>query len=108
MMEIAIFDHGELGKPCAEACGMDWLSLENQQLARHSLEMRFGQKISVDFHNLAEPSAQAQFPQLLKQIEKERLYLPLLLIDGEVRINGHFDLRMLLDMVEAERELARG
>ncbi|MBF8304490.1 MAG: hypothetical protein HW399_865, partial [Dehalococcoidia bacterium] len=33
---------------------------------------------------------------------------PLLVINGEIRISGFFDTRMLLDMVDAEGELSRG
>jgi len=38
-------------------------------------------------------------------VRDRNLLLPLLLIDGEPRISGQFDLRQLLDAIEAALEM---
>ena len=35
------------------------------------------------------------------------LSLPALVINGEVRISGHFDMRMLMDAIDAEIEIRK-
>ena len=42
---------------------------------------------------------------LQQRISDGNLSLPLLLINGEPRISGPFDIRMLLDAIEAEIEM---
>lgn len=107
-MEVLIFEHREAGKPCSEACGTDWLNEENQKLAQESISRRFGEEVNLRFYNLADPGVREQFPEILHKVENEGLYLPLLVINGEVKISGYFDLRMLLDMVEVAGEVSRG
>jgi disulfide oxidoreductase YuzD len=106
LTEVIILDQIG-GKWCPEGCGVDWLKEENRNLARESIKQRFGDRVRIDFFDLQDPSIKQRFPQLVEKIKEESLYLPILLINGEVRISGYFDFRMLLDMVEAEGELTR-
>jgi len=107
-LEVSIFEHREAGKPCSESCGTDWLNEENQKLALENVRHRFGERVKLNFYNLADPEVREKFPEILHKVEKEGLYLPLLMIEGEVKISGYFDLRMLLDMIEVAGEVSRG
>ena len=98
-------EHREMGKPCTEGCGTDWLVEENQRLAHEVVERAFGPGVSLRFVNLAEPAAQEANRELMERVRSEGLPLPALLINGEVKIAGYFDLRMLNDMIGAAREL---
>lgn len=40
-----------------------------------------------------------------RKIAKENLPMPLLLVDGEVRIAGEFEIRQLIDAIEAVKEM---
>lgn len=105
---IAIFEHQELGKPCLESCGTNWLEEENQHLAEESLKHRFGEKVAVSFYNLAETTTQQRFADIIHMAQEQSLYFPLLIVNGKVRISGFFDQRMLLDMLDAEEDLQFG
>lgn len=104
-MEVVVVEHREMGKPCSEACGTDWLLEENQKLAHEIVERSFGPGVSLRFVNLAEPAAQEANRGLVDQVRAEEMPLPALLINGEVKIAGYFDFRMLNDMIDAAREL---
>ena len=107
-LNIAIFEHQELGKPCFEGCGMNWLEKENQHLAEESLKNRFGEKVAVSFYNLTEAATQQRFANIIHMAQEQSLYFPLLVVNGKVRISGFFDQRMLLDILDAEEDLQFG
>ncbi len=104
-MEVVVVEHREMGKPCTEGCGTDWLVEENQRLAHEIVQRAFGPGVSLRFVNLAEPAAQEANRELMERVRSEGLPLPALLINGEVKIAGYFDLRMLNDMIDVAREL---
>lgn len=107
-LNIAIFEHQELSKPCLESCGMNWLEKENQHLAEESLKHRFGEKAVVGFYNLAESATRQRFADIIHMAQEQSLCFPLLVVNGKVRISGFFDQRMLLDMLDAEEDLQFG
>ena len=41
----------------------------------------------------------------MDKVQAGELLLPLLMINGQVRIVGDFDVRMLVDMIDAQGEL---
>ena len=107
-LTVAVYEQVANAKMCSESCGVNWLTPGPQQEARDRLKQRFGDKVKIDFYDLDIPAVQEKHGKWLERVKKEKLLMPLLVIDGEVRINGFFDTRMLIDMVDAEGELARG
>lgn len=103
--EVVIYEAREQGKPCAEGCGVDWLSEENQRLAQQLVSRNFGASVRLSFVNLSLPQERTRHREMVERVGKEGLVLPVLVINGEVRISGHFDFRMLRDMVEVAREV---
>ena len=84
---------------CEVGCGMDWSSAENLALADQQIEARFGDRVRLKYLDLSE-AVTVLDEQLHQRIRNEKL--PMLVINGEPRIAGLFDMRMLLDAVEAE------
>lgn len=104
-LQVVIFEDREQGKPCNESCGVDWLKEENQELAQQLIARNFGDGVQLRFVNLAEPGAEQQHSAMIARIVGEQLLLPALVINGEVKISGYFDLRMLRDMIEVAQEV---
>ncbi len=104
-IRVAIFDQRGEGKVCLEGCGADWCAPEVQQEATERLRQIHGDQVRVEFVDLADPGWQARNPQVAANVQSGGLHLPLLMINSEVRITGHFDLRQLVDAVEAQEEL---
>ncbi len=104
-IHVAIFDQRGEGKVCLEGCGADWCAPEVQQEAVERLRQIHGDQVRFEFFDLADPGGRARNPQVAAQVQSGGLQLPLLMINSEVRITGHFDLRQLVDAVEAQEEL---
>ena len=104
-MDVVVLEHRKMGKPCTEGCGTDWLVEENQKLAQELVEKAFGTGVSLRFVNLAEPGAEDANHEIVEKVRTEGMVLPALVINGEVKIAGYFDLRMLNDMIDATSDL---
>lgn len=107
-IKVAVYEQLDNAKMCSESCGVNWLKLEPQKDARERLQKIYGDSVKIEFFDLDTPENRQKHSDWLKRVKEENLLLPLLVINGEVRISGFFDTRMLLDMVDAEGELARG
>lgn len=100
-LKVAIL-YGSKGKGCQPDCGIDWASKEAIELAKEQVKGRFGDRVKLEHTNLLKPEAS---PELHKLIKKEKLTLPVLLIDGQPRISGEFDFRLMMDAIDAELEM---
>ena len=103
-LTIAIIDDSR-GDKCEGECGVDWTLDASRSAAREELRTRFGERIDLEFLDLSQYLSRPKLPGLLERIQAEGLSLPLLAIEGEPRISGYFDIRMMSDAVEAELEL---
>ena len=102
-VRITIVDDSKREK-CNAYCGEDWSSPQVIALAGQRIQDRFGGKIELDYLDLAKPVTNK--PALeLDQIANKGLPLPLLVINGNPRISGQFDIHLLLDAIEAELEI---
>ncbi len=90
---------------CDGGCGMDWSLPENRQLATERLKERFGSEVEIEYVELFGPEGARNYPEILERLKREKLAMPLLVVKGDIRISGDFDIRMLVDMVEAGMEL---
>jgi len=85
-LRVAVFDRkGQAGKFCAERCGVDWTDYGNQRLARQNLRQFFGEGVELEFHDAGEAP-----PDIARRLEEGGLLLPLLVINGRVRLPGIF------------------
>jgi len=103
-MKIMILGGATAGA-CEAGCGEDWSSQEAITLASGRIKERFGENISLEYVDLSENSTEKNTLEWKAMIKSRDLMLPLLLLDGELRISGQFDIRQLLDVIEVEREV---
>ncbi len=103
-IQIVILDDSK-GEQCDAECGIDWSSAEAIALASRQIKDRFGEEIKLEYVDLAQLAVHPHALELSQKIKNKNLLLPLLLINGETRISGQFDIRQLLDSIEAEREI---
>ena len=90
---------------CEAECGIDWSSAEAVALATQRIKERFGDKIQLTYLDLSEAVASEDAQKWNEVIRDKNLSVPLLLVNGQIRISGNFDIRQLLDVIEVEIEL---
>ncbi|MFC1985681.1 hypothetical protein ACFLWC_01645 [Chloroflexota bacterium] len=103
-IEITIVDDKQR-RECDTECGADWSSAEAIALAKQRIKDRFVENIELAYLDLSQPPSELHTLELNREIENKNLSLPLLLVNGQPRISGQFDIRQLLDVIEAETEL---
>ena len=103
-IQITIVDDSQ-GEKCDAHCGVDWSSAEVIALASNRIKERFGEKVKLNYLDLSKPMTNHHAVELNRKVRKEKLPLPLLVINGQPRISGQFDIRMLLDAIDAELEI---
>ena len=103
-IQIVIVDDSKT-KNCDVNCGVDWSSVEAITLANQRIKARFGDSVQLEYINLSQPVTGHNALELKQRIRNENLSLPLLVINGGTRISGQFDIRMLLDAIDAEMEI---
>ena len=105
-VQVTIVDDSRR-KKCDFRCGIDWSSDEVIVQANDRIKDRFGSEIKLDYLDLAEPVTNRRALELSRKASKEELPLPLLVIDGQSRISGEFDIRLLIDAIETELDIKR-
>ncbi len=101
-IQIVIADNSKAEK-CSADCGTDWSSAEAIALASQQIKERLGEKIQLKYLDLSKPANHYAL-ELSQEIKNQNLLLPLLLVNGQPRISGLFDIRQLLDTIEVELE----
>ena len=102
-IQITIVDDSK-GEKCDAHCGMDWSSPEVIVLANKRIEDRFGDGIQLKYIDLSRPMTNHSL-EWSQSIKYKSLLLPLLVINGQLRISGQFDISQLLDAIDAEMEI---
>ena len=103
-IQITIVDDSK-GEKCDAHCGVDWSSVEAIALANKRIKDRFGDKTQLEYLDLSKPVANRHALELHQRFRNKNFSLPLLLINGEPRISGQFDIHQLLDTIDAEVEI---
>lgn len=103
-IQIVIIDDSKV-KQCDVNCGVDWSSAEAVTLVNQRIKDRFGDDVRLKYLDLSKPVTDERALELQQKIRNGDLSLPLLVINGAPRISGQFDIRMLLDAIDAEIEI---
>ena len=103
-IQITIIN-GSSQQECDAHCGEDWSSPETITLASQRIKDRFGKNIRLECIDLSKAMANRRASEWGQAIKNKNLSLPLLLINGEPRISGQFDIRQLLDAIDAEIDI---
>ncbi|MFC1900470.1 hypothetical protein ACFLYN_02640 [Chloroflexota bacterium] len=96
---------GNTQDECDAGCGEDWSSQESITLAMGRIKERFGEDIPLEYIDISVTADDKDMGEWNEMIKSRNLSLPLLLLNGEPRISGQFDIRQLLDVIEIEREV---
>ena len=100
-----VYDSKSKSRGCDADCGIDWSSTEAISLINQRIKERFSDRIESAYLDLSEPSSDRRILELKLTTSNENLLLPLLVINGQLRISGQFDIHPLLDAVDAEIEI---
>jgi len=92
-------------RDCDAGCGTDWSSPEVTGLAIRQISKRFGEETKLEYIDLSRTTTDHLIAQWHQTIRERSLSVPLLLINGQLRIAGQFDIRQIIDTVEAEIEM---
>jgi disulfide oxidoreductase YuzD len=103
-INITIVDDSKVEK-CDAHCGVDWSSPEVITLARQRIKDRFGDGIELQYLDLSQAVTNHYASALKQRVKNNKLPVPLLIINGEPRILGQFDIRLLLEAIDAEIEI---
>jgi len=104
IIQVIIINDSRL-QACEASCGVDWSSSEVMALASQQIRERFGEKTHLEYLDLAESIAGKETDEWNDMISNRNLSLPVLLVNGQPRISGQFDIRQLLDAIEADIEI---
>jgi disulfide oxidoreductase YuzD len=74
--------------------------VETTRITESYLQMRYGQGIQVEYVDLADAEAQAQFSAVGAVIEERNLPFPLVAINGDLRLAGSAAYYHVLPLVE--------
>ena len=103
-IEISIIDESSR-RDCDAGCGTEWSSPDAVALATRQIENRFGSEVRLEYSDLSRGAVDQQALEWRQAIRERNLSVPLLLINGRLRVAGQFDVRQIVDAVEAEMEI---
>ncbi|UCB43551.1 MAG: DUF1462 family protein [Dehalococcoidales bacterium] len=92
-------------RDCDAACGTDWSSPEAINLASRQIRSRFGEEMQLEYVDLSRTIPDHAIARWQQTIRERSLSVPLLLINGQLRVAGQFDTRQIIDAIEAEIEM---
>jgi disulfide oxidoreductase YuzD len=103
-IQITIVDDSKVEK-CDAHCGVDWSSPEAITLASQRIKDRFSDRIKLQYLDLSKSVTNHYASALKQRVKNNKLPVPLLIINDEPRILGQFDIRLLMDAIDAELEI---
>ena len=92
-------------KKCDAGCGVNWSKKEEIDIAREQIKRQLHDDFVLEYKDMANASVAKIFLPIIQKARKADIFYPVLIINGDIRISGDFDLRMLTDMIDAAREL---
>ena len=103
-IRITVVD-GAGGSKCEGRCGLDFSKDETLKSTRELLHKRYGKRVTLEYVDLGGNQSGSSM-EIAEMVRHEEMSLPLLLVNGKLRISGYFDLRSLQEAVQAEIEMA--
>ncbi len=94
-------------RDCDADCGTDWSSPEMVALAGQQVGQHFGAAATVEYRDLTGDDLDAGQLEMKRNIRQQGLSVPLLLVNGHLRVAGQFDIRRIVDAIEAEMEIGQ-
>ena len=70
-------------------------------VAQH-LRRRYGDAVRVEYYDLADDLSRGKFPEIARIIEEQDLPVPLVAIDGVLKMAGGIDFWAIAELIEAK------
>lgn len=105
-IQVTVFDNSQ-GEKCEGRCGLDFSAPGAIESITELLDKLYRGRVQLEYLDLAEPSISSAHPEIVEKVRVENLSLPLLLINGKLRISGYFDIRLLQNAIQIEMETGR-
>ncbi len=93
------------GSKCEGRCGLDFSTAGTLRSTSELLNKLYGKRVELDFVDLAGDQSGSNM-EIAEMVRREEMALPLLLVNGKLRISGYFDLHSLQEAIQAEMEMA--
>jgi glutaredoxin len=104
-IQVTIINDPLKKQDCEASCGTDWSSLQALALARKQISERFTGNIQLTYVDMDEETTSDEMKKWISLGKSGKLSLPLLVINGQLRISGSFDMRQMIDAIEVETEM---
>jgi len=104
-IRVTIIDDAKAEK-CEGHCGLDFTSPQTIEETAELLKNLYGETVELECLDLEEPATSLSYPEIVSRIRKDKLALPVLLINGNLRIAGYFDIYQLQNTIQVEMEMS--
>lgn len=99
-VRVTIFDHSK-EEHCSGYCGVAW-SLEEIAFVTEHLKRKYGDGVEVEYIDLARSEAP---PEIIDRVRTYNLPLPVVAINGVLKLSGCVEYRAIMEAIEAQREV---
>ena len=106
-IRVTVLDDSQ-GEKCEGRCGLDFSSPATVEFVTELLNKLYGNSVQLEYLDLADPSTSSSHPDITEMLTDRDLLLPLLLINGKLRISGYFDIYLLRNVIQTEMEMELG
>ncbi|RLC96093.1 MAG: hypothetical protein DRI40_04120 [Chloroflexi bacterium] len=103
-IRVTVIDDSQAEK-CEGRCGLDLSRRETFISAAEALDRLFAGRVQLQYHELSDPQVGASYPDIAQKVATGSLALPLLLVNGKVRISGYFDIDLMQRVIQTEMEI---
>jgi disulfide oxidoreductase YuzD len=104
-VKVTIINDPLRKQDCDASCGTDWSSLQSLDLARKQINERFNGNIQLTYMDMDNETTSDEMKRWISSVKSGNLSVPLLVINGQLRISGSFDIRQMIDAIEVETEM---
>ena len=102
--KVTIIDDAGADK-CDGHCGLEFSSPQVIEEVTELLGNIYGETVQLEYLDLSGPLATRLYPEMVERVRIEGLPLPLLLVNGNLRVSGYFDIHLLKSVIQAELEM---
>lgn len=100
-IRVTIFDDSS-GEHCPSGCG------DSIDFVTEYLKEKYGEAVEVEYLNLAQPAVRRRNPEIIARIEEQGLLLPLVAINGRLKLSGNMEYRAIVEAIETLKEVGGG
>jgi len=109
-LKVTIFDDAS-NSGCAECtaeCEFPWRPQEVAAITAAELRQRLGEEVDVEFIDLGQVRPGGPYGEIIAQGRAKPYLLPLVAINGVLRLSGGLDTRRIIQVIDTLREVEGG